>query len=499
MLSKVKTILIVGGGTSGWMAAAALSERYRDTSLQVTLIESEEIGAIGVGEATVPGIRLFHQRLGISEKEFIKATKATFKLGIEFQDWYQRGQRFFHPFAGFGVDIAGQDFYQCWLKLRGEGNPFPLEDFSLAVAMARAGRFALPDDEAPPLARYNYAYHFDASLYAKFLRRYAEARGVVRVEGKVVTAYKDPVDGSVAGVKLENGAELTADLFIDCSGFRALLIEQCLATGFHDWSQWLPCDSALAVQTKSIDSPLPYTISQARSAGWQWRIPLQHRKGNGYVFCSKFIGHSEAEQTLLENLDGPRITDPRLIQFTTGIRRQFWNKNCVALGLASGFIEPLESTSISLIQTGIDKLIRFLPDLIIDPVNVAEANRLNHLEYERIRDFIVLHYKASSRTDSEFWRYVQNMVLPDTLATKVASFKQDGSILLLEQESFMEQSWLAMYNGFHIFPQNIKLPVKALDAEQIKIVFEKIRRAIARGVENAPTHADFIADIHHVA
>lgn len=496
VLKTVRRILIVGGGTSGWMAAAALSARYRGAGLQITLVESEGIGGVGVGEATVPGIRLFHQRLGISEQEFIQATKATFKLGIEFQDWYLTGQRFFHPFSAFGVDIAGQDFYQCWLKLQREGHVSPLEDFSLAAAMARAGRFAQPDSEAAPLARYNYAYHFDASLYAKFLRHYAEARDVVRVEGKIVATHKNTADGSVASVQLENGATLTADLFIDCSGFRALLIEQCLATGFDNWSQWLPCDSALAVQTESLDSPSPYTISHARPAGWQWRIPLQHRKGNGYVFCSTFIDRADAEQTLLENLDGPIITAPRLIEFTTGIRRQFWNKNCVALGLASGFIEPLESTSISLIHTGIDKLIQFLPDLVLDPENIAEANRLNRLEYEQIRDFIVLHYKASARADSEFWRYIKTMALPDTLAKKITSFKQDGALILFEQESFMEQSWLAIYNGFNIFPQDIRPAVKALDAAQLKTVFEKMRRAIVRGTDSAPTHAEFIADVY---
>jgi len=497
VIKTINSILIVGGGTAGWMAAAALSHRYRNDNLRIQLVESEEIGGVGVGEATVPGIRRFHYQLGISEREFICATQATFKLGIEFRDWLRKDHTFFHPFSAFGLPIAQQDFYQCWLKLQHEGHALNMEDFSLAVRMARAGRFAQPDENADnPLAWYNYAYHFDASLYAAFLRRYAEARGVVRTEGKIIAAKRCEEDGSVASIQLADGQQLEADLFIDCSGFRALLIEQCLETGFEDWSHWLPCDSAIAVQTKSGEAPLPYTTSTALEEGWQWRIPLQHRKGNGYVFCGDHIDPGAAQHKLLANLDGEPLTEPRLIRFKTGIRKSFWNGNCVALGLASGFIEPLESTSISLIQTGIDKLFQFLPDLKLDPVKIAEANRLNRLEYERIRDFIVLHYKSSQRTDSGFWRQVQDMEVPETLAKKIAAFSEDGTVLLYEQESFTEASWLAMYNGFQRVPTQCKPEVRALDSGQLEAVFGKIRQAIANSVQHAPLHGDFIKDLY---
>lgn len=496
MIKTVKNILIVGGGTAGWMAAAALAERYREQDLTITLIESEAIGGVGVGEATVPGIRAFHQRLGISEREFILATQATFKLGIQFRDWCQLEHAFFHPFSAFGAPIADQDFYQCWLKLHAEGHAHQLEDYSLAIAMARAGRFAQPDEAATtPLAWYNYAYHFDAGLYAKFLRRYAEQRGVLRTEGKVVKTNRNTEEGSVLSVQLESGEELSADLFIDCSGFKALLIEDCLAVGFEDWSHWLPCNSAITVQTSTADAPLPYTISTALSEGWQWKIPLQHRVGNGYVYSSDYCDDRSAEDKFLVNVSGDPINTPRLIKFTTGIRKEFWHKNCVALGLASGFIEPLESTSISLIQTGIDKLIQFMPNLQLNPENISEANRLNRLEYERIRDFIVLHYKASMRSDSDFWRDVRAMEIPEMLMNKIEAFSYDGSVVLYEQESFVEQSWLAMFNGFQRVPRTHQKNVQQLDSVKLASVFEKMQRAIIRAAEVAPKQQDFLADL----
>lgn len=496
MNNQVKRILIVGGGTAGWMAAAALSARYRKFMLDICLVESEEIGSVGVGEATVPGIRRFHHQLAISERDFVRETQASFKLGIEFQNWRQSGHRFFHPFSAFGAKIADQDFYQCWLKLWREGYQFPLESYSLAVAMARSGRFSQPDESSEnPLAWYNYAYHFDASLYAKFLRKYAEDRGVKRVQGKVVEVQQDSHTGELTGVCMDSGERLTADLFVDCSGFRALLIEQTLESGFEDWSHWLPCDSAVVVQTKALDDPIPYTISLARDAGWQWRIPLQHRKGNGYVYSSRFVDHDAAHTDMLKELDGPMLTEPKFIRFTTGIRHRFWEKNCIALGLASGFIEPLESTSISLIQTGIDKLIQFLPDLLVTNENVAEANRLNRLEYERIRDFIVLHYISSSRRDTPFWRYVSEMEIPYSLREKIEAFRRDGEIVLFEQESFQEASWLSMYNGFGIFPRDIKPQLNFIPSKSIMEIMEKMRRAISRSSEYASTHSEFLASM----
>ena len=495
--TPIKRILIVGGGTAGWMAAAALSERYRDHDLHIQLLESDKIASVGVGEATVPGILQLHQHLNISEREFIRATGATFKLGIEFTDWYSKGESFFHPFAAFGSPIGEYDFYQCWLKLYREGFHLPLEDFCLAIAMAKQGRFAQPDDEASnPLALYNYAYHFDASRYAQFLRQYAEKRRVQRIEGKLQTVEQCNQSPQIKRVILEDGQQLEADLFVDCSGFRALLIEDCLHTGFEDWSQWLPCDRAVTMQSKNVDAPLPYTRSTALTSGWQWRIPLQHRTGNGYVYCSRFCSDEEAEESLYKHLPGEALTPPRAIPFKTGMRKQFWSNNCVALGLASGFIEPLESTSISLIQTGIEKLMQFLPDLVIDAAKVAEANRLNRLEYEGIRDFIVLHYKASTRSDSDFWRYVKTLPLPTSLSEKIRRFNQDGSIVLLEQESFQEQSWIAMYNGFKHIPERCKRQVTQLDSEQLRRIMESMRSAIASGANCAPTHSDFLTGVY---
>lgn len=496
MNKPVKSIVIVGGGTAGWMAAAALSERYKQQPLAISLVESDQIGTVGVGEATVPGIIRLHQHLGISEREFIHATGATFKLGIEFQDWYQKDHRFFHPFAAFGVSIAGQDFYQCWLKLFKEGLRYNLEDFCLAAGLAKRNRFALPDNEATtPLAFYSYAYHFDASRYALFLRDYACQRGVRRIEGKV-NEVKLAEDGSIRNISLENGVDVAGDLFVDCTGFRALLIEQTMKTDFEDWSHWLPCDSAIAVQSQSDLAPTPYTRSTALDAGWQWRIPLSHRIGNGYVYCSKFINDDSARHALMANIEGEATTEPRLIKFTTGMRRRFWNRNCVALGLASGFLEPLESTSISLIQTGVEKLMQFMPDLVIKQQNIEEANRLNRLEYERIRDFIILHYKASQRRDSEFWQSVGDMQIPLSLREKIDAFEKDGSVLLGEQESFAEQSWIAMYNGFNRIPQMCKANARLLDSEKLKKSLEKMREVIAKGIEYAPKHEEFLKSVY---
>lgn len=492
----VKQITIVGGGTAGWMAAAVLSHHYRKHQLQIELVESEQIGTVGVGEATVPGIIRLNQYLGIHERDFIAATRATFKLGIEFADWHTAGESFFHPFADFGAPIAGQPFFPCWLKLHGLGRAAPLEDYCLSAAMARADRFAQPDDNARnPLALYSYAYHFDASRYARFLREYAEARGVHRTEGKVVDVSLNPHSGDIETLQLDDGSTLGGDLFIDCSGFRGLLIEQALATGYENWQQWLPTDSAVAVQSKRNSAPRPYTRAAAMPAGWRWQIPLQHRSGNGYVYSSGHTDDAQAREALLAELDGEPIAEPRLLRFTAGMRKKFWNRNCVSLGLASGFIEPLESTSISLIQTGVEKLVQFLPDLVPDPRKIAEANRLNRQEYERIRDFIILHYKLNKRDDTDFWRQLRDMPVPDSLQVKLDAFADDGRMLVYEQESFSEASWLAIYNGFHFQPRHYLPDVDRLDTEQLAQVLEKMHRAVASGSAHAPRHEEFLAQL----
>ena len=495
-IEPIEHITIVGGGTAGWMAAATLAHHYRNHALNIQLVESEQIGTVGVGEATVPSIIRLNQYLGIREADFIAATGATFKLGIEFADWSQPGESFFHPFADFGAPIGGLPFFPVWLKLFQQGQAAPLQSYSLAASMARAGRFAQPDEEArTPLALYSYAYHFDAARYARLLRRYAEDRGVRRIEGKIVDVLRDPHSGDIASVELESGASVAGDLYIDCSGFRGLLIQQALDTGFDDWGHWLPVDTALAVQSERPTPAPPYTRATATGAGWRWRIPLQHRSGNGHVFSSAHMSLEQASENLMANLDGTPLGEPRPIRFRAGMRRKFWHHNCVALGLASGFIEPLESTSISLIQTGIEKLLQFLPDLIPDEKKIAEANRLNREEYERLRDFIILHYKLNGREDSDFWQDLRAMAVPDTLQRKMDAFAEDGKLLSFEQETFLEASWLAIYNGLHYQPRHYLADVDRLDSGQLATILEKMQRAVATAASHAPTHEEFLHQI----
>lgn len=488
----VKKILIVGGGTAGWMTAAYLARWLETVDIQVTLIESELIGTIGVGEATVPGIHQFIKDLGIKESEFIRATNATFKLGIEFENWAGIDKTFFHPFAGYGVPIEDRPFYKTWWAANKQGYTEGLDKFCLCTQLAHAGKFALPSfDEKSRLAWYNYAYHFDASLFAKFLRGYAEQRNVKRIEGKITHVQLDADTGFIQSVAMDSGQVVESDLFVDCTGMPALLIGKALGVGYEDWSHWLPCDSALAVQTTSVADPDSYTRSSARTAGWQWHIPLQHRVGNGYVYSSQFISHDQARDELLNNLMGERVTDPKLIRFTTGMRNNFWTKNCVAIGLSSGFLEPLESTSISLIQTGIAKMTGFLVNFEIDEKHVAEANRLNRLEYERIRDFIILHYKLNGRSNP-FWQHVRAMTIPATLEEKMAVFRDSGDIKILEQESFQADSWVSMFYGFGQAPSVL---AASTDTEKIHTIMQKMKSAIGKGAQLAPSHAEFIQTV----
>lgn len=490
MSSKpVSHIVIAGGGTAGWMTAAYLANWLENTNIQVTLVESELIGTVGVGEATVPGIHQFIKDLKIRESEFIKATNATFKLGIEFENWVAPNQSFFHPFAGYGVPIEDRPFHKTWWAAKQQGYSADLAEFCLCTQLARAGKFAQPSfDPDSRLAWYNYAYHFDATLFAKYLRGYAEARQVKRIEGKINQVQLDPDSGFIHSLHLESGEQISGDLFVDCSGISALLIGKTLGVGYEDWSQWLLSDSALAVQTQSVAEPDPFTRSTARTAGWQWHIPLQHRVGNGYVFSSQFITEDQARAELLANLSGERVTDPRLIRFTTGMRQDFWHKNCVAIGLSSGFLEPLESTSISLIQTGINKLAAFLVDYEIQDRHVAEANRLNRQEYERIRDFIILHYKLNGRAEP-LWQHVRDMAIPATLEEKIATFKASGDIQLLERESFTEHSWISMYAGFAVNPTGL---TPSPEPGKMQAVMDRMRAAVGKGSDYALSHAEFL-------
>lgn len=491
-VEPIKKIVIVGGGTAGWMTAAFLSNWLKGVNIGVTLVESDQIGTIGVGEATVPGIHQFIKDLEINEGEFIKETNATFKLGIEFEHWAGTDKHFFHPFGGYGARLEDRPFYKTWWAAKQAGYPDGLESFCLCTQLAKAGKFAQPSfDDKSRLAWYNYAYHFDASAFARYLRVYAEKRSVTRIEGKVNHIQLDETSGFIQHITLESGLVIDGDLFVDCTGIPALLINKTMGVGYEDWNHWLPCDSALAVQTNSVREPDPYTRSSARSAGWQWHIPLQHRVGNGYVYSSPYISHERARTELLENLAGEPLTDPRLIRFTTGMRRDFWHKNCVAIGLSSGFLEPLESTSISLIQTGIAKMTGFLVNFIIDEKHVAEANRLNRLEYERIRDFIILHYKLNGRS-SPFWEHVRAMSIPHTLEEKIAAFKAGGNIKLLSQESFVEESWVSMFYGFGMTPDAL---VPLSNPAEIQLVMNKMKSAINKGTALAAGHAEFLQSI----
>lgn len=492
MGQPIQKIVIVGGGTAGWMTAAHLANWLEVSPISIELVESDQIGTIGVGEATIPGIHRFIRALKISEKEFLKATKGTFKLGIEFEGWRNEQSRFFHPFADYGVSIEDRSFYKTWHFAKTQGMDLDLEKFCLCTQLAKAGKFALPNfDEETRLAWYNYAYHFDASLFAKFLRAFAEKKAVKRTEGKLVEVLLNETSGFIKSVRLEDGRHIEGDLFVDCTGISSLLSGKALGVGYEDWSHWLPCDSALAVQTMESAEPAPFTRSSARSSGWQWHIPLQSRVGNGYVFSSPFISEESAKTELLENLQGECVTDPRLIKFKTGMRSKFWFKNCVAIGLSSGFLEPLESTSISLIQTGIEKLAAFLINFEINEKNVEEANRLNKLEYERIRDFIILHYKLNGRT-GDFWGHVRNMGIPATLEEKIANYKASGDIKLMEQESFKTESWVSMFNGFGVVPSHIE---PSSDWSRVERLMKSMAGAIQKGLLHAPSHMEFLKTV----
>lgn len=490
----VGSVLVVGGGTAGWMAAAALS-RLGPSGIKVALVESDEIGTIGVGEATIPPIRNFNEMLGIEEDEFVRQTMGTFKLGIEFVDWTRPGHRYMHPFGVFGADIEGISFHQFWLKHCGRDDMPEIEAFNLCAVAARLGRFQRPVPDARSiLSTINYAFHFDAGLYAAYLRAHAEARDVIRHEGKVAGVRLRGEDGFVEAVELDDGRRLEADLFIDCSGFRGLLIEQALGTGYDDWSRWLPCDRAVAIPGETDSDPRPYTRSTALPAGWHWQIPLQHRNGTGYVYSSAHISDDQAAGAAIGKLETPRLGDPRFIRFTAGRRRKFWNRNVVALGLASGFLEPLESTSIHLIQAGISKLLAMLPDRSFNPILEAEYNRLSHLQLEQIRDFIILHYKANERTEDEFWRATAAMEIPDSLAAKIELFRESGRIFRHEDELFSQASWLAVLLGQAVTPRRWDPLADTVPDAAVQPLLARMAKFIRTAAEAMPAHRDYIAN-----
>ena len=489
----IRSVTIVGGGTAGWMTAAVLARFVVQQGISMTLIESEDIGIVGVGEATVPAIQAFNAVLGIDEREFLAQTQGTFKLGIEFRDWSRLGNVHGHFFGDYGASIEGISPHHHWLKLRSLGDSELLSEYSMPYAAAKLGRFAPPASDPRSVASsYKYAYHFDAALYARYLRRHAEQRGVQRREGRVVDFRLRGVDGLIESLTLESGERIEADFFVDCSGFRGLLIEQALHTGYEDWSHWLPCDRAVAVPCENTRELSPLTTSTAREAGWQWRIPLQHRVGNGYVYSSCFISDEQATATLLSNLEGPTLAEPRRLRFTAGRRRQFWNRNCIAIGLAGGFMEPLESTSILLIQTCIARLIDMFPDRNFDPVMIAEYNRVTALEFERIRDFLILHYHATEREDSPLWRYCRDMSVPDSLQHKIEVFKSCGRVALASDETFLEPSWVAIFLGQHVYPRRYDPLVDAIELQRLRGGLQQRRAAIRNAAQAMPPHREFI-------
>ena len=492
---RIRKVVIVGGGTAGWMAAAAISKIFGAMpDLRIELVESEEIGTVGVGEATIPQINLFNALLGLDERDFVRATNATYKLGIEFRDWTRIGHSYVHPFGFYGLDMLGIEFHHHWLKGRSVGDQTPLDVYSLGVVAGLEGRFEHPRPQQPgsPLSRISYAFQFDASLYAKYLRSLAEASGVIRTEGRIVNVVQNAESGFVEAVELQDQRRIEGELFIDCSGFRGLLIEQTLKSGFEDWGKWLPCDRAAAVGCESSEDQQPLTRSTAQKAGWQWRIPLQHRTGNGYVYSSAHISDDEAASMLLVNLDGKPLSDPRFLKFRAGHRKKAWVKNVVSLGLAGGFLEPLESTSIHLVQTGIARLMTLFPSRQFDERAIERYNDQTVEEYVDIRDFLVLHYNATERDDSDFWNYCRTLEPPEGLAYKLDMFRRSGRIFREHNELFTETSWLAVMVGQGIEAQSYHPAADILPDQETLSRLAHIREVVGQTAALMPMQRDYL-------
>jgi tryptophan halogenase len=484
---KKQRIVIAGGGTAGWMTAAALA-RTLGQAIELTLVESDAIGTIGVGESTIPPIVLFNRLLGIGEADFMRATQATFKLGILFENWKDVGESYFHSFGTTGKDHWSAGFQHFWLHGQTKGHNHSYDEYCLELKAALEGKFAhLPDE------RMNYAYQLDSALYAAFLRKIAEGEGARRVEGRISKVELDGATGNIAALCLDGDRRIEGDLFIDCTGFRALLIEEALHAGYDDWSHYLPCNSAIAVQTKSVRPPVPYTRAIAHDAGWQWRIPLQHRQGNGIVYCNRYLNQDAALERLLESVEGEVLTKPNIISFTTGARRKQWHRNCVAVGLSGGFMEPLESTSIHLIQRAILRLIRMLPNGSVSERDIAEFNDQQFADMHQIRDFLILHYKVTERRDSPFWRNCAQLPLPDSLEQKIELFRETGRVFRRNEELFVENSWVQVMMGQGITPKTYHPIATKLPPDELAAFLGAQREAVARTVAGLPPQHAYIA------
>jgi tryptophan halogenase len=489
----IRRIVIVGGGTAGWMTAAALSRFLGGSGRRIVVVESEAIGIVGGGEGTIPPILEFNLQLGLDEAEFLRRTHATYKLGIEFAGWTKPGERYFHQFGQIGRPLNGVPFHQLWLGNRGNPSVGSLADYSMSAVAAARHRFGHPAaNPADPLSQIAYAFHFDASEYGQFLRSYAESHGAERIEGRIVGVEQDGETGHVTTLKLDDDRTVRGDLFVDCSGFRSLLLGAALGVGFEDWSHWLPCDRAVTVASAPSVPLLPYTRSSAHPAGWQWRIPLQHRTGNGHVYCSAHMDDAEAERLLLETLDAEAIAEPRLLRFTAGRRTKAWEANVIAIGLSSGFLEPLESTSIHLIQHGIQKLLSLFPAGGVSPVERDEYNRHMIASYEPVRDFIILHYFANQR-EEPFWKQVREMDLPDTLAHKIALFREHGRVFRYNEELFDVPSWVAVMLGQDIVPSSNDPLASAMPQAEVLRAMDELRRGYEGAAERLPLASDYIA------
>lgn len=492
MSTLIKNLVILGGGSAGWMTAAMLSKQL-GKSVNITLIESEQIGTIGVGEATIPPIQNFNKLLEIDEMTFLSKCNGSIKVGIEFENWLRPNHKYMHPFGSYGVDFDYMPFPYFWLQAKLNGHPSELQEYSLAWQMATNNKFTQAESINSPLAAsFDHAYHFDASLYAAFLREYSEANGVVRVEGKVSNVAKNDESGFITSLTLENGQKVEADFYVDCSGQRALLIKGALEQDLEDWSDYLFNDSAVAIQTAHMKSVSPYTRSIAHKCGWQWRIPLQTRMGNGNVYCSQFMDAGEAEALLLNDVKGPTLNEPNHIRFKTGVRQQSWSNNCVAIGLSAGFLEPLESTSLHLIQSAIMRLVRLFPDAQCSEILREEFNRETYQEYVRIRDFIILHYKATQRDDSDYWNHCRNMSIPDSLQQRLELFKQHGHLSIHDKELFKQDNWLAVLTGQGVLPEAVAPIMSGKQDLDLDKTLESIKKSLKGIAANSKSHEMFL-------